>query len=179
MFVCECDPTSLTFYKKNRYLLRGRPQVLMNFLRQQLNIEPSRSKMNWQVWSMCLLNRQTARLCCCASRNNAVEMWQSLAWYERFCFVLLRFSKKFFHWPVFHRLHPGLSYKTRILLKYQLLFEYYGNVFTPSWVYLHNTGWWKHALICIFCSPTCVYPSKNLWNFWIETIRRPVGVWRW
>lgn len=30
-----------------------------------------------------------------------------------------------------------------------------------------------------FRSPTCVYPSKNRWNFWIETIRRPFGVWRW
>lgn len=54
------------------------------------------------------------------------------------------------------RLHPRLSYETRILFKNQLLLEFYGNLFTPSWVYLHNTGWRNHTPICIFFYQLCI-----------------------
>ncbi len=75
----------------------------------------------------------------------------------------------FFSLACLYRLHPGLSYKSRILFKYQLLFECYGDLFTPSWVYLHNNGWWNHALICIFL--TCVYLFKIWCNFWKKMIK--------
>lgn len=45
----------------------------------------------------------------------------------------------------------------------------------PSWVYLHNTSWWNHALIYIFFYRLFLNLSKSICVFWVETMNCPVN----